>query len=191
MNSNFADNKTYSAGICIQYDEMVCTLAVIRFKKNNDVIIYYPFGNHRKLKNKTSWNPHVTYHGEIGLHHVVSYNTHFHPKNIQKLNSSFRGRENLIVQAFGRDYAKDLKYVCKGFDTCIHIRAEEIKYKVDIVCDHIGEVETPLPTAFFQVDLIEPNRIELIENAVFKANNIIEQKLIKDSFPWCLVSVFE
>lgn len=191
MNSNFVDKKTYSAGICIQYDEEAYTLAVVRFKKNNDVIIYHPIGNHGKLKNKTSWDPHVTYHGEIGLHHVVSYNKHLLPKNKQKLDSSFSGRENLIVQAFGRDYAKHLKYVCKGFDTCIHIRAEDLKYKVDTVCDHMGEVETPLPTAFFQVDLIEPNRLDLTENAVFKANKIIEQKLIKDSFPWCLVSIFE
>lgn len=88
-------------------------------------------------------------------------------------------------------YAKYYKYVCKGFDTCININAKELKDKVDIVCDHMGEVKTPLPTAFFQVDLIEPNRHDLTENAVFKANKLIEQKLIKDSFPWCLVSIFE
>lgn len=191
MDTTFVGKKTYSIGICVQYDEDVYTLAVIRFKQNNDVIIYQPIGNHGKLKNKTSFNPHVTYHGKVGLHHIVSYNKHFLPKNKQKLDSSFSGRENLIIQSFGRDYAKYYKYVCKGFDTCININAEELKDKVDIVCDHMGEVKTPLPTAFFQVDLIEPNRHDLTENAVFKANKLIEQKLIKDSFPWCLVSIFE
>jgi len=185
------NKKSYSIGICLQYDEELYTLAVIRFKQNNDVIIYQPIGHHGRLKNNTNWDTHVTYHGEVGLHHLVSYDKHFLSKNKQKLDSSFSGRENLIVQSFGRDYAKNLKCLCKGFDTCININAEEIKEKVGIVCDHMGKVKTPLPTAFFQVDLIEPNSPDLIDNAVFNAKKLIEQKLIKDSFPWCLVSIFE
>ena len=82
-NSNFANKKTYSIGICIQYDEGVYTLAVIRFKKKNDVIIYQHIGNYMALKNKKKWDPHVTYHGKKGLHHVKSYNEPFLSKNKQ------------------------------------------------------------------------------------------------------------
>ena len=80
---------------------------------------------------------------------------------------------------------------CKGFDTCIILNAKNIEDKEDMICDHLGEIKTKLPSAFFQVDLIEPNRPELAQNAVLGAQKIIEQKLIKDSFPWCLVTIFE
>jgi hypothetical protein len=71
------------------------------------------------------------------------------------------------------------------------VNAADIQDKVDTIKDHLGEITTHLPTASFQVDLIEPNRPELVSGAVPDTKRIIAQQLFRDTFPWCLITVFD
>src|SRR6266705_669767 len=116
MSITMSKNTTYSVGICVRYDDGVYTLAAVRFGSNRDIVIWRPVGNRGKA-GKRKWDPHDTYHGSVGIQHVVSYGQHLLKKGAQVVNSSFAGRECLPVQAFGRDDARRWDQKCRGFNT--------------------------------------------------------------------------
>lgn len=176
-------------GICISYEKTIYTLATVIFKHKGDVVLCQPYKDYFKLSSEKKFDPHVTYHGKEGVHHFVSYGNHMYRKNKQKINKQFSGMENLIHQGFGRDYAKKLGQMCNESHEHILINSSLIKDKVDLIQDQLGEIRTQLPTASFQVEMIEPDRYDLVKEVLKSSQRIIKKKLFTNSFPWCLIVV--
>lgn len=183
--------KNLEIGICINYGDKIYTLATVTFKQNLDIILWQPYGDIYNLGGSKKFDPHVTYHGKDGVHHIVAYSSHSFQRTKQRIDANFVGKENIISQAFGRDYAKKLGQVCKNSHPHIQVDSISIKEKVDVIRDHLGEVKSQLPTASFQIDLIEPNRKDLLGHVVLDSQRVIKQKLFTVSFPWCLITIFE
>lgn len=173
----------------MRYPEGVYTLGGVRFS-NADVVVWTPTGDIHRLKSGKKWDPHFTYHGAGESSHSVSYGRYYHERVRQPLEATFSGFEPLLVQGFGREYARSWGRPCKGFDRCLTIESSAISEKIDVIEDHLGEVKTSLPTAYFAVDLVEAHRIGLAKAEAGKVHaSIIMQDLIKDTIPWCLVTI--
>lgn len=187
---NTVNMTPFSIGLCISYDQVIYTLAFVTFKKNGDVVISQPVANYHGLNDGTKFNPHVTYHAN-GIYHLVAYQNHHNRKTRQALGPQFSGRECLIIQAFSRDSAKQFGHTCKNYDKSIILANTDIDFKEERIQDRLGEIRTTPPTASFQVDLIEPgsNNHNLVHDAVIDTSKIIKQDLIRDSYPWCLVTI--
>lgn len=95
------------------------------------------------------------------------------------------------MQGFTREFAKGFGHVHGGFDTSIIIGSEDIREEYEVMTDPLGEVKTLLSTACFQVDLLEPNRYDLVPRTVANSARIIRRELIKETFPWCLITIFD
>lgn len=181
--------EPFSIGICVRYDDAIYTLAFVRFKKNGDVILSQHIGDYQRLENGTKFDPHVTYHGGGGIHHLASHGRHHLTRVKQPLGSSFSGWENLIVQSFGRDTARSLGHPCKGYDRCVHFDAADIELREEWLQDSQGTIHNQIPTACFQIDLVEPKEADLIKDPTLTVQTIVRQELIKDTFPWCLITI--
>ena len=188
----------YRIGICTDYDDSEAfTVACVEFNVKGDVIVWSPTGDDHALRDGTKWNPHVTYHvdGEYHLasytraHHLPRHVRYPHERKRQPLDDSFSGSENLVIQGYSPDFAEGYGRCCTGFDSTLVTNARSFEHRVDVISDHLGTMETPLPTASFQVDLVEPNRHELIKLAVLEPDRIIAQVLVQATFPWCLVTI--
>jgi hypothetical protein len=90
----------------------------------------------------------------------------------QPLDPSFKGFETLVHQGFGKNNAQILGRICSGYD---HV--------VTVDSDALDDLSTS-----FEVDLLEPG----FDPATIRMGpneNIAHQELIKDTFPWCLVTI--
>ncbi len=169
--------KPIRIGSCVRYADGTFTLAFIEFKKNGDVILSQHYGDYQQLDNGTKFNPHVTYHAD-GTYHVAHFKGnpadggYAVNQKRQSLNSSFRGFETLVHQGFGTNNAKILGRVCSGHD---HV--------VTVDSDAVDDRSTS-----FEVDLLEPG-FDPATIRIGPNENIIRQELIKDTFPWCLVTI--
>ena len=174
--------------ICVDYGRETFTLATVRIGED-DIVVYFDSGHLHELRSGKKWDPHATYHGESGVSHEVSYGAHYEERIKQPLNSNFSGWENVRVQGFAPDAAQKIGRRCEASREHIVVRRDQLKEKYDLITDRFGDVRTQMPTASFQIDLIEPNRADLIPAVTPERSRVIVQKLIDDTSPWLLISV--
>ena len=63
--------------------------------------------------------------------------------------------------------------------------------RVETLVDRLGEFTSPVGgSATFQVDLIEPGRHDLRHKLVPNPEQILVEKLVEATFPWCMITIF-
>ena len=95
--------------------------------------------------------------------------------------------ENLIHQGFGRDYAKKLGQMCNESHEHILINSSLIKDKGWILFKtNLERLELNCLQLVFQVEMIEPDRYDLVKEVLKKSS----QRIIKKNYLRILPMVF-
>ena len=92
---------------------------------------------------------------------------------------------------FNRDDAKSRGYKGAGFEEWVVVDADAIQpARVERLLDDLGEFTSLVGVgATFQVDLIEPGRYDLRHKLVPNPGNILVEKLVEVTFPWCITTI--
>ncbi|MGB2695724.1 MAG: hypothetical protein WBD55_11150 [Dehalococcoidia bacterium] len=184
-------------GICVDYGGEIYALANIEAKANKDIVVWQNTGKHHQLRSGKKWDPHVTYHGKTGTYHVDAYklarrrgDPYPVEQTKQPLDSTFSGFENIVVQSFARDDARKWGSSCDGSHRHVLVSAAGLAEKCDVMEDRFGEVKTQLPTAAFQIDILEPKRPDIIAQLVSGRSEIICQELVDFMTLGLVITVF-
>ena len=164
--------------------------------------MWMPVGEENPLKRGTKHDPHVTYHAD-GLYHLATYSKAHHlPRHVrypferkrQEPGDIFSGNENMILWGFGREDALLRNHQCDKFDERLVVDAELITpTEYQTIVDDLGEIKSPkrVGLATFQVDLIEPGRLDLRHGLIANPERILVEKLVETTVPWCMITVID
>ncbi len=193
--------SSYSIGICTRYPEGTYTLEMIQFDERQGVIAAAPVGDYQQLKSGAKWDPHVTYHID-GEHHLVTYSAarylpdrirYPHRRKKQALDDCFKEFEFFELRGFTQSFAKSFKHQCNGFDAKVIIASEDLpEEEFDEMTDELGTFRSIKNINLsLQVDLLQPQRYDLVGKTLPNPKRIIHEQLIEQTFPWCLITIFE
>ena len=145
------------------------------------------------MRSGAKWNPHVTYHLD-GEYHLVSYPTARHlPRDVryphsqkkQPLDRSFSDFEYFELRGFTQSFAKSFEHHCAGFDASVIIDSEDLpEEEIEEITDQHGTFRSIKNIKLtLQVDLLQPNRHDLIGKTLTNPKRIIHEQLIEQTFP--------
>ena len=131
----------------------------------------------------------MTYHLD-GEYHLVTYPS---SQKKQALDSAFSEFEFLEQRSFTRSFAESFKHQCTGFDTTVVIDSQGLpEEEFDEITDGLGTFRSIKNINLsLQVDLLQPQRYDLVGKTLPNPKRIIHEQLIEQTFPWCLITIFE